>query len=360
MCSTTPEIEPIPFISRAAKAHLFGSASRVEQSSSPAEHKAEPLRDDVPAFVLDLIDRAGALGLASVRKAIIGAFDALAAGIGAGSVEDSMATGSAGPILAATDAWETFASKLLEPFEAESALANVMAFAAAESLATLPVDVVGLDMGAVNDQAVAWLEREGAKLVTVVSNNTRAAINQLVQDAFAGSDSVQSAAAKILRVKGFGLTRPQAISYEKWVAGLLDPDGPGAGLSERKIRQLMRQKYQKMLKHRAGVVADTETKNAGNASQGQLWREAVAQEKLDPAVYVMEWVTRVVGACPRCEALDGTTAEIVGGQFESRLVESGSFAGQVIIIGSPTVHPKCQCTRRIINRADALDALPAA
>lgn len=346
-------------VPRSAKAHLFGLAEPISLPE-PIATKAEPLRDDVPDFILDLIDRAAAAGLPGIRRIVIEAFNELADGIAAGPIADSVASGSAGPIFAVVAAWEAFAAKLTEIFEPDGPLSSVMAKVQAGTISALPVEVPGLDIEAVNARSIAWLEREGGRLITVVTRNTQDAITDLVQAAFSGTESVQQAARRILRVKGFGLTRPQASSLARFTAGLLDPEGAGAGLSAKKIRQLIARQQARMLKQRAGMIAQTEAYNAGNAAQGELWKEAALQGELDPAIYVMEWVTRVINACPRCEALDGTTAEITGGIFTSRPVASGSFKGQMIQVAAPTVHPRCFCTRRIIARADALDALPLA
>ena len=365
MCmSTQPSRTRVrAFLSRSAKAHLFALAAvPIESPAAAPVTKASPLRDDVPDFILDLIDDAAAAGLPKIRRLVLEAFDELVDGIAAGPIAESVASGSAGPIFAVVSAWEAFADKLGEIFDPDGgALLGVIERIQESSIAALPVDVVGLDMEAVAARSIAWLEREGAKQIAAITRNTRTAINKLVQDAFAGPESIQQAAKKILRSKGFTLDPRRAAAFEKYVAALLDPKGPGGDLTAKQIQRLINQKHRRMLRQRALMIAQTEAYNAGNAAQGEVWKEAVLQEHLDPALYVMEWVTRVINVCPRCQALDGTTAEITGGLFTSRPIDGGGkFNGQVIQVASPTVHPFCYCTRRIIARVDALDALPLA
>ncbi len=324
------------------------------------ETKAEPLRPDVPDAVLDLIDRAAALGIPGARKIILEAFEDLMKNIGVGQIAEAIAIGAAGPIYATTEPWDAFSAKLMTLFEIDGPLAATMAGATAGTINTLPIDPIGLDAVAIDAAAEAWLQRNGAKLITQVTNNTRDAINQLVKDAFSGPDTIKRSARKILRSKNFALNHRQAQSFEKFVAGLLDPTGPGADLSAAKIQQLIDRKYAKMLKQRAKLIAQTEAYNAGNAAQSQLWREAAASGDLDPEIYTQEWVTRMVNSCPRCIALDGATAEINGGVFTSQvIVGGGKWDGQIIVIAQPLVHPGGFCTRRIINREDALDLIAA-
>lgn len=320
------------------------------------QRKAEPLRE-VPAAVLDIIDNAVAAGVPAARRIILEAFQELIEGIGAAQIAEAIDIGAAGPIYATTEPWEAFEAKLFELFDAEGPIAAAGAVATAETVQVLPVDPAGIDFDAVSDAAVAWLDRRGARLVTAVSDNTRSAINLLVQDAYSGPASVEQAARRILKAKGFGINRPQARSFERFVADLLDPSGAGSGLTAKKIQQLIDKEHRRLLKVRANTIAATETANAGNAAQGRLWAQSVLDGVLDPQIYVMEWVTRVVDVCPRCQALDGTTAELDNGIFRSRpVVGGGKWNGRIIEVSSPTVHPYCYCTRRVIRRVDALDA----
>ena len=315
------------------------------------EVKATPLRSDVPASVLDLVDKAAALGIPGSRKIVLRAFDDLVDGIGVGAAAEAAATGSTAPIFELTDVWDEFDATLVSVFDPEDGpLVRTMARAVKDSLGDLAVPGAGLDVADVAAQSEAWLMRNGARLVTNVTGNTRLAITNVVQNAFAGPESVQAAAREIMRIKGFGLTVPQMSSLEKLTAGWMSE-----GLSPKTIERLGKKAHGAMLRRRARVVAQTEAYNAGHAAQGLLWKEATAEGGLDPGDFVQEWVTRVIRVCPRCQALDGTVAEINGGTFTSRVVEDGSFAGQVIEIAAPTVHPLCFCARRIINREDALE-----
>lgn len=341
---------------RNAKSSLFGMPAptvRLVKGYRPELVKARTLRSDVPAELLDILDQAAKLGIPGTRRRVLAALKRLRDGISSAAVEEAITSGSATPIFASVDAWSAFGEELLKIFGVDGPLARVMEAATEGAISALPAPVPGLELRIVHERAAAWLAREGGTKIRLIETNTRQAIVDLVQAAFRGPAGVQQAARDIARIKGFGLTPRQTESIIKWADAFRQANG--SDLTARQISARITGRHRHLIRERARVIAKTEAYNAGNAAEGELWQEAVAQDQLDPDLYVMEWMTRIVGVCPRCEALDAVTAEI-GGVFVSRpIVGGGQWDGQVIEVEGPTVHPDCYCSRRIIRRDEAQD-----
>ena len=307
------------------------------------------LRSDIPEDVLQMIDKAAAVGIPAARANILEAFRQLTDPLTTTITEDAIASGSAVGITSAMD-WVAFAETLNTIFGESGPLEKTWRSAARRTLAGMPVNVDAVEISEINTRAVAWLAREGGRLITVISENTRDAVTEIVQSVFLQPDSLANAAREIVKVKGFGLTRPQTTALRNYAAGLI---ADSIGKSRR--RKMIDREFKRKLKHRAKVVAQTEAYKAGNVAQGEAWGAAVAAGNLSANDWVLEWVTRVINVCPRCQALDGRVSEISNGIFTSRTVEGGTFDGQVVQVNAPPVHPFCYCARRLIKRADAID-----
>ena len=325
-------------------------------TAGPRSRKAHPIREDAaPAWVLDLIDLAAEAGMPGVADKVVEASRILTASIGPGPVAEAIRSGSSSVILDQEDAWVAFEAKLSEIFAPDGPLSATMRTAISGAIQGAPVPMV-IDTGVIAERSGAWLSRHGGQRITGLSANTRAGITRLVQDAFAAPQGVKDAARAILRSDGFALTERQAVSFERFVERLTAPGtGTPAG-----IQQAIDRRYTKMLRQRADLVAQTEAYTAGNAGQIETWRTGTATGQIDGSLYVIEWVTRVIDVCPRCQALDGTTASIDGGIFTSREVESGPWSGQVLEVSAPTVHPRCYCTTHLIRADQAQDYQQAA
>lgn len=315
--------------------------------------KPKPIRPGVPESSFGHTDRAAQRGLILLRPRIREALEALDA-VPRAAVEEAIRTGTALPVLTATVAWEALRAQLLAALEPGGPVWPAMRLAVEGGVELSPVPLtVGWEQ--VAPAAEAWLEVEGGRLVTTVTEETRQAINDVVREAFSAPLTRQEAARRILGLRGFGLNRPQIaalINYtQEIMAGASNPESPFFGISARRADQLIERRHRRMLRQRASLIAQTEVYDAGQAAQSLLWEEAAAAGDLPRGDYVQEWLTRLVGACPRCRALDGAITEI-GGVFESRPVASGTHAGRVIRVAQPTVHPRCYCSRRLVRRGE--------
>lgn len=302
-------------------------------------------------------DRSAKLSQAAVRDLVLQAIQQLRDGIVRSEVDAALAERSAAPILESA-AWATFAETILVAFSTleDGPLFKTMKSAARRAASSSPLSSPDeLNIELVYARAIEWLEREGARLVTAVTEGTRAAIRGVVQDAFAEPLGTRQAARRILEVKGFGLNNPQTRAFERYIGSLLTREIPGSeNLTGKQIQRLIDVRYRKLRKDRARLIAKTESYNAAAAAQRELWSEAAGQGQLDPELYVLEWVTRVIRVCPRCIALSGKTAEINGGTFTSdTIIGGGRYDGTQIVVERPTVHPDCYCAMRVVRRHPA-------
>jgi SPP1 gp7 family putative phage head morphogenesis protein len=150
-------------------------------------------------------------------------------------------------------------------------------------------DVKGFKFDVTNPRAVEWIKQHTADLVADVSETTREAIRNLVEDAFTEQYDVDELADQIEDLVG------------------------DAG--------------------RADTIARTETIRASNQGQQEAWDQAVDAGLLTGSEQ-QEWiVTPDDRLCPVCEPLDGVTV----GLDESFSVDGDEIDG-------PPAHPNCRCT----------------
>jgi SPP1 gp7 family putative phage head morphogenesis protein len=168
-----------------------------------------------------------------------------------------------------------------------------------------------------NPEAIAWAERNAARLVTDITTEAQAAIRTIVTDAFANGVS-PSETAKLIRAS-IGLTERDAQAVMnaqlKWIA---------EGVTNATERA---EKYAaKLTRRRAQTIARTETMRAANEGQQQLWEQAREAGLLDRTAKKV-WI--VADPCPICAGMSGETVRI-----------DQTFS----IGGDPPAHPNCRCT----------------
>lgn len=221
----------------------------------------------------------------------------------------------------------------------------------AEMLPGLPVTFDDLA-----PRATAYLEHVGAERITAITAETRDGIRAVLKQTFGSPLSIAETRREIRSVLGvrqlnglIGLRTEQADALNRKIVGWVDdPD-----LSAARIQQLIDREYARQLKDRADLIARTEAFDAANHGQTEAWREInregrarivglesafvsdevgerrLAYTALRPPLhprcycfsrlisreddfgnvyYVREWLARVVGACPRCRAMDGRLA----------------------------------------------------
>lgn len=174
-----------------------------------------------------------------------------------------------------------------------------------------------------NEEAQRAAAQQAARLVTQVSEETRANIRNLITRSIREGIPPYDAARSIRGMVGLTSAQGQAgMNYRK---GLID-----SGLPITRVNALTDKYAAKQLRSRAESIARTEIMGALNAGQKAAWKDAQKEGLLGDDAR-KEWMT-VDQACPRCAPLDGRTVGI-----------NDSFG-----VSDPPLHPRCMCTLGVV------------
>lgn len=214
-----------------------------------------------------------------------------------------------------------------------------------------------------NPFAQHWAEQASAVLVREVTDETRAAVRQLVVRGLAegrGPDPI----ARLIRQR-IGLTQAGEQAVANYGGFLRDLAARGnladlsaadraslarGGLLARQEARLTREGltpawrerleagYRRtLLRERATAIARTELLAATSEGQHQLWQQAIRQGSLDPAEWSRVWIAAFgERTCPICSALNGARSQV-----------NGWFPGG---IERPPAHVMCRCTLSLARR----------
>ena len=157
-----------------------------------------------------------------------------------------------------------------------------------------------------NPRAEQHIAQHGARLVQMVTDETRAAIRQVVlRGQEQGGVPVREQAKRIAAIlrRDIGLNAPQARALVNFEAGLIAND-----TAPSKVRQLVAARREDMIGQRSRVIARQETLTGAKEGQQEVWRQA-RSERLIPSTVKRKWLTqRHVNAnnpCPICEPMNG-------------------------------------------------------
>jgi SPP1 gp7 family putative phage head morphogenesis protein len=201
----------------------------------------------------------------------------------------------------------------------------------AVSLAVRLGSADGLPVDALRD----WARRHAGELLRHVDTETRWAIRRVVEEAI-NRGAAPAETAKVLE-NVIGLTHRQAQAVIRYRASLAADEG----LTPARIDRLTSRYATRLLRHRARMIARTETLLAANAGRRAQWERNVAEGVILPDRWVREWVAIVPSdgrTCPICVSMDGERA-VIGEPYAS---------GRM----GPPDHPACRCTE-VLRRLTA-------
>lgn len=280
-------------------------------------------------------------GEPSTRKKFIAAIAKLRDDVDVSAIEDALARGDVAAVIDAVP-WDDLHEALKE-IEAALEEVRAKAFEVSRGAAEPSLDphqlaihlgdraVLTIGWRHVSADVLAAIRARTGDRIVQITDETRAAIRQLVERAFTAGEHARSMIPAIRET--IGLTTRQERTVARYAASLRDGTRP----ADRVDRMVTRYRT-KLVKYRAELIARTETLQAMNDGQRASWSTLVERGLLDPNRFEREWLAIVPNdgrTCPVCEGLDEARAPI-GGQYEG---DGGN---------GPPQHPDCRCTEKVV------------
>lgn len=206
--------------------------------------------------------------------------------------------------------------------------------------------------------SLAWASNSSASLVVRVTEQTRSAIRELIASGVQNGIPPQSLARSIKGVIGLRSDQQSALAN---AMARLDAARPGStvkvgsrsivipsdGLSQARLSSIANRYSDELLKQRAILIARTETIDAANEGQSELWKQAVERGDLPDDVKRVWIVTPDDRLCPNiCEPMEG---QVVG-------LDEPFITGEGDEVDAPGAHPDCRCAQGIATPDDVAAA----
>jgi hypothetical protein len=332
---------------------LAWAIAELDEPTSPEQAKALPrgLRDLPESELLRRVSRALDRLRPEVQRVFRSAMAKLGRSVNRTRLFAALEVGD-GRLGADAFAWEAFREEL-QRVEAPKLQAYSLGNAAGDrlvSIATRQRDLAAIQ-GA-DEAARLWAQRNAAKLVTVIEQETRAALGELVRAAVPGRAPLflERGVLGALRASDYaglgGLDRPRARSLARFA----DEVARDPKVTPAQARAAVLRRKGQLLAARAKVVAQTEMGETLAAGRRQAWRDREGTYFRGDE-WEREWVallreTKPI-TCERCAAFDGERAPADAGQFRSRRGE---------VSRGPLLHPVCWCGERLVRRVGAARA----
>ena len=187
-----------------------------------------------------------------------------------------------------------------------------------------------------NPEAVAFLQEIGAEMVTNVSDETIAALRELLRQAY--EDGMTSREVAKLIEDHVGLTEQDVKQRRRLIAEMRD-----AGLSEAEINVEIDKWTKAKIRYRAQVIADNELVGAGNHGQRRLWDQAIGDGLIDKTTMRQWIVTPDDRLCVLCAPMG---EPVVGVSIVQMNQSYKTDIGSVFIPSD--IHVKCRCAERLL------------
>lgn len=211
----------------------------------------------------------------------------------------------------------------LEPYG--DALKKAMFAASTIGIESLPPMADKLRWDTSNPRIRHYVDHKAGQFVQGIKDDTRSQIKELVARSFTKPTTPRKIADELVGTIGLNARYKKALSNYK--TGL-----EAQGKSEKVVTDLANKYEAKLLRSRATAIARSETRQATNKGQREVWREAAAQGYVDKNKARRVWV--VDGApCPICEPMDGQETTIDGTYVSD--TEGEVEPGEV--------HTNCEC-----------------
>lgn len=183
-----------------------------------------------------------------------------------------------------------------------------------------------------NPAAVEWAQTRAAMLVTGVHAQTRAAIQDILSRGFRAGLTPKEMARLIREVVWLTARDARAVFRYHQAAFKADP---------KRAAKRVATYAQRLHRHRAEMIARTETMAASNQGQLEVWRQARDDGVLGPEARKVWILTPDERLCPICAAIP-TMAE------NHAIPIQHMFATDVGPLLAPPAHPSCRCTLALV------------
>jgi hypothetical protein len=213
-----------------------------------------------------------------------------------------------------------------------SLIATHVAPVASDIAATLEVQLA--TNAGLNIAQVDWARRQAAELVTGVSQETRWAIRRIVEQSVARGTHPRETATLLDNI--IGLTVRQAEAVRRYQASLVEE-----GVKPATMDRLVSRYADRLLRHRARMIARTETIRAANEGRRAVWSRNVLEGTILPERWEREWVAIVPS--------DGRTCRYCIGQDGQRAPIDGTYPDGS---SGPPGHPDCRCTESLVRASE--------
>jgi HK97 family phage portal protein len=323
----------------------YGALNLVEIGSSPAAtsqrdgaeqmalpvlpHKAvvphvKGLGDDI----ITLIHRVADAISPRMQSSFISAVQVIRSAIVADALADALRTQPQDQVIASLP-WGALDDGLGDISQLALKALDQSAQHAVEALAS--VDIL-VDWSLQSPEAIRYAIDHGSALITQISDETRAAIRNLVSDSMASGASIDDLAAQIK--EHIGLTQRHMGAVERLRQQLISE-----GVSDTELARRVGRYAEGLLDLRAEMIARTESIDASNAGHTSVWEQAVREGKMRAEDWHKVWIVtnddRLDQAlCARMPYLDANKDVPPNGMFTTP-------DGRRVM--GPTLHPMCRC-----------------
>lgn len=184
----------------------------------------------------------------------------------------------------------------------------------------------------IDDNALAWIKKRTASLVTAITNDTKQSILNIIDASFHGRWDVRQS-ARMIR-SSIGLTPAQTDAVARMLDGML----ADSSFTSERATKVASDYATRLVAYRAESIARTETLAAANAGVQQGYLQAVEQDLLNPDAQRTWIVTPDDILCEDCADLDGV---------EVGLQEEWDYADGPV--ENPPAHPRCRCAQGLVS-----------
>jgi len=206
--------------------------------------------------------------------------------------------------------------------------------AAIEAGKILPKEVqAGFRFDIFNPRAVDYARLRAAELVDQVSNATRRGIQRIITEGVESGLTVTQQASRIKEM--LGLTPRQVTALDNFKSMLITE-----GRKPDQVKRMVDRYRNRLLRQRATTIARTETINAVNAGQEEVWAQAMDQGLIDMEAKKRWVITPDDRLCPICRPIpkDNPGGVPIGAPFKT------SVGPRM----RPAAHPNCRCSLALV------------